>query len=149
MFPLKIIAAFGLYFATYDYVKDQVTEKIANRFIHQSERLDKEPITIHSHPSIAWTASILSGGFSGAFTWAIIYPFDVIKTKIQTSAIDTPLRERRISYIYGNIVDNHGFRHLFRGLGITVFRAFPVNAIIFPVYEFTLMHLVDGKHFSM
>ena len=88
-----------------------------------------------------WASSALAGGCSGALTWALIYPFDVIKTRIQTTSMQTPPSQRRMSFIYRSIVNQHGWRYLFRGLGITLFRAFPVNGIIFPVYEFTLAKL--------
>jgi solute carrier family 25 carnitine/acylcarnitine transporter 20/29 len=42
-------------------------------------------------------------------------------------------------------LDEHGWRFFFRGLGVTLLRAFPVNAIIFPVYEITLEHLSDNS----
>jgi hypothetical protein len=55
--------------------------------------------------------------------------------------LDTPLEKRRITYIYRQTLEQHGWRIFFRGLGVTVLRAFPVNAIVFPVYEFTLQQL--------
>ena len=44
-----------------------------------------------------------------------------------------------------DIVKEHGWRYMFRGLGVTLCRAFPVNAIIFPVYEFVLIQLGDSE----
>ena len=88
-----------------------------------------------------WAASALAGGCSGALTWALIYPIDVIKTRIQTSSLDTPLQQRRMLHVGKHIVDTHGWKYLCRGLGVTLLRAFPVNGIIFPVYEFSLMQL--------
>jgi solute carrier family 25 carnitine/acylcarnitine transporter 20/29 len=44
-------------------------------------------------------------------------------------------------HVGASIVARHGWRRLFRGLGITLVRAFPVNGTIFPVYEFTLMQI--------
>jgi solute carrier family 25 carnitine/acylcarnitine transporter 20/29 len=43
-----------------------------------------------------------------------------------------------------DIVRENGWQYMFRGLGVTLVRAFPVNAIIFPVYEFVLLQLGDG-----
>lgn len=86
-----------------------------------------------------WIASALAGGTTGALTWAMVYPFDVIKTQIQTAPIDTPKHQRTITAVVTRLVREHGWRHLFRGLSVTCLRAFPVNGIIFPVYEYTLM----------
>ena len=125
--------AFGMYFATYDAAKDRVELML-------EEGDGRHPIPSHAH---AWAASALAGGMSGAFTWAIIYPFDVIKTRIQTSPLDTEKRRGMVD-VARDIAREHGWRHMFRGLGVTLARAFPVNAIIFPVYEAVLMQLGDG-----
>lgn len=88
-----------------------------------------------------WIASAMAGGLTGALTWAVIYPFDVIKTQIQTAPIDTPRSERTIAVVLRRIVKEHGWQRLFRGLSVTCLRAFPVNGIIFPVYEYTLLQV--------
>ena len=125
--------AFGMYFATYDAIKERV-EKVLD------DSNASHPIPSHAH---AWAASALAGGLSGAWTWVIIYPFDVIKTSIQTSALERRLRKSMWTVGYELVVE-HGWRHMFRGLGVTLIRAFPVNAIIFPTYEFVLLQLGDG-----
>ena len=125
--------AFGLYFATYDSFKERVETLL-------EDKDDNHPIPSHAH---AWTASALAGGISGAWTWAIIYPFDVIKSRMQTGPLERHL-QKGMWTVAGDIVREHGWQRMFRGLGITLVRAFPVNAIIFPVYEFVLMKLGDG-----
>lgn len=122
--------AFGMYFAVYDTIKDRVESLL-------EEKDDDHPIPSHAH---AWAASALAGGISGASTWAIIYPFDVIKSQIQTSPLERHL-QKGMWTVGSDIVREHGWKHMFRGLGVTLVRAFPVNAIIFPVYEFVLMQL--------
>jgi len=122
-----------MYFATYDAIKERV-EKVLD------DSNASHPIPSHAH---AWAASALAGGLSGAWTWVIIYPFDVIKTSIQTSALERRLRKSMWTVGYELVVE-HGWRHMFRGLGVTLIRAFPVNAIIFPTYEFVLLQLGDG-----
>ncbi|KAL3809234.1 hypothetical protein ACHAXA_005282 [Cyclostephanos tholiformis] len=130
--------AFGMYFATYDTIKDRVENLL-------EEKDMDHPIPSHAH---AWAASALAGGISGAWTWVIIYPFDVIKTHIQTSPLDE--HSRKGMWTVGReLVRERGWRYMFRGLGITVCRAFPVNAIIFPTYEAVLLQLGDGVHQSM
>mmetsp|Transcript_32874 Transcript_32874/g.36607 ORF Transcript_32874/g.36607 Transcript_32874/m.36607 type:complete len:396 (+) Transcript_32874:1-1188(+) len=95
----------------------------------------------NQHNAHMWIASAVAGGLTGALTWAMVYPFDVIKTQIQTSPIDTPKNERTIAAVVTKIVKERGWKHLFRGLTVTCLRAFPVNGIIFPVYEYTLLHV--------
>jgi solute carrier family 25 carnitine/acylcarnitine transporter 20/29 len=147
------VPAFGLYFATYDFVKESVTnivssqKKMDHKIVHlndassNSSKIDSHLSDIEQQSSQQWLASALAGGFSGALTWAAIYPFDVIKTRIQTTPLNTPIEKRRITYMFNLILKEHGIQYFFRGLGVTLVRAFPVNAIIFPVYEFILFEL--------
>ncbi len=134
------IPAFGLYFATYDYVRETVTT-ILRTSPAISDNDEDVVSSIEKNSSQEWAASALAGGFSGALTWAAIYPFDVIKTRIQTTPLNTPIERRRITYMFHTLWKEHGIKYFFRGLGVTLLRAFPVNAIIFPVYEFTLFEL--------
>lgn len=134
------IPAFGLYFSTYDTVKWHATNFIERDNI-QADGGDGSTHREDDRPSHSWTACALAGGFSGALSWTVIYPLDVIKTRIQTLPIDTPIEKRRLLYVGRHIVSQHGWKYLFRGLGVTLLRAFPVNGIIFPVYEFSLIQL--------
>eukprot|EP00536_Pseudo-nitzschia_multiseries_P000105 jgi/Psemu1/233284/estExt_Genewise1.C_20263 len=123
------VPAFGGYFALYDVFKDGIEDALDNRETHQQ------------NGAHTWIASAMAGGLTGALTWAVIYPFDVIKTQIQTAPIDTPRSERTIAVVLRRIVKEHGWQRLFRGLSVTCLRAFPVNGIIFPVYEYTLLQV--------
>lgn len=134
---LREVPAFGMYFAVYDYTKDKV-----NAFLAKQAGLNiQNPNTFSMNHSHTWLASALSGGIAGSCTWLIAYPTDVIKTKIQTAPLSTPRNELSMFKVGADIIAKHGVRHLFRGLGITLIRAFPVNGTIFPVYELTLEQL--------
>lgn len=126
------VPAFGLYFAAYDYTKDA-----ANTFLsHQMGVQGEDPVGMqHTH---TWVASAFAGGCAGSITWGMVYPVDVIKTRIQTAPLTTPASELRMLHVGKQIVAQHGWRYLFRGLSITLVRAFPVNGTIFPVYEFAI-----------
>lgn len=136
------VPAFGLYFTIYDFSKDQIN----TFFAKQAGMVGREAEAGYADHSHTWVASALAGGVTGASTWAVIYPLDIIKTKIQTAPIDTPMQNRRMLAVGRDIVRQHGWRHLFRGLNITMIRAFPVNGIIFPVYEYILMHITALEH---
>jgi solute carrier family 25 carnitine/acylcarnitine transporter 20/29 len=82
-------------------------------------------------------ASIAAGGLSGTLSWAIVYPLDLIKTRIQSLPHDCRACERGMVRVGSDVVRRHGWRALYRGFGITMMRAFPVNGIIFPTYEMT------------
>lgn len=130
------VPAFGLYFATYDYLKDRANTFLANEDGKGQDLAFPE----HTH---TWLASAFAGGCAGCLTWAVVYPIDVIKTRVQTAALDTPLSRLSMWHVGKQIVHEHGWRHLFRGLPITLVRAFPVNGTIFPVYEFALLQMSE------
>ncbi|GMH77101.1 hypothetical protein TL16_g07294 [Triparma laevis f. inornata] len=115
---LREVPSFGLYFASYDLFRDTL--------------LDRFPSTPN------WTSSVVAGAASGAVTWAVVYPVDIIKSIIQTIPLNTPKKERTFMYIARDLVKKHGRMYLFHGLGVTVLRALPVNGMIFPVYELSM-----------
>lgn len=126
------IPAFGAYFTLYDIFKDRIQNSFDQRDTGRSPQDEQ-------HNAHKWFSSVIAGGLTGALTWAIVYPFDVIKTQIQVAPINTPKHERTIAAVTADIVKKHGWKRLFRGLSVTCLRAFPVNGIIFPVYEYTLL----------
>lgn len=131
------VPAFGLYFTIYDYLKDHANDYLANKIdvIHTPTGTPRMSPKDHSH---TWLASAFAGGCAGCVTWVVIYPIDIIKTRIQTAPLTTPLNQLTIYHVGKSIIQQYGYKYLFRGLGVTLIRAFPVNGTIFPVYEFTL-----------
>lgn len=124
---LREIPAFGVYFASYDALKDLAVA--------------------HLGTSSSWLASAWAGGCAGSLTWAMVYPVDVIKTRIQTAPLDTAWAELGLWRVGRDLVRHHGgVQCLFRGLGVTLVRAFPVNGTIFPVYECVLQHMVESGY---
>lgn len=128
---LREVPAFGLYFFTYRLARDLI----------QSLEGTKEASSF---------ATLTAGGFAGALSWTIIYPFDVIKTNIQISSDNLKSGSTRMNYqgmstwqVGWDLYKKHGLRVYTRGLGTTVIRAFPVNAATFYLYETfkKLMHL--------
>ena len=122
---LRQAPGFGVYFAVYEPVKEY--------FLQNGEQ------------SI-YFSSILAGGFAGSLSWAVIYPIDVIKSRVQTAPLDAPWSQRSMAAITRRIFEINGGRSLYRGVVLTVIRAFPVNAIIFSVYELSLEHLFSRHH---
>ncbi len=83
-------------------------------------------------------ALFAAGVLAGALSWAIIYPLDLIKTRVRSLPHDCCECERGMVRVGSDIVWPQGWRGLYRGFGITIARVFPVNGIIFPTYEMTL-----------
>ncbi len=102
------LPAFGSYFTTYYWTLDQLGDQFGEIL-----------------------PSFIAGGCAGAISWALVYPVDIAKTIIQmdeksSNSAFTVLRQQ---------YQKHGGRYLYRGLGTTVVRSLPVNAVVFPVYE--------------
>jgi Mitochondrial carrier protein len=140
------VPSFAAYFASYDFIKDFTNDYIGTYkgLTHHTATANSNNFNIHDKidnneaHSLNWVASAFAGGCAGCLSWTIVYPIDVIKTRIQTSPLTTPFHNLSVYRVGKDIVRQHGVRYLFRGLGITLIRAFPVNATIFAVYEFSL-----------
>ncbi|KAI8842114.1 solute carrier family 25 member 45 [Chytridium lagenaria] len=105
---LRETPSYGVYFVTF--------ELLANGF---------QDLGGNKYPSMGL---LLAGGFAGVAGWLSTYPFDVIKTRIQTGAI---VESTGICLQIISISKKEGFRSLFSGLGPTIVRAFPTNAATF------------------
>jgi len=132
---VREIPAFGAYFCVYDVTKDTIQEALRQR--------QQEQMAEHSRLLLS---SIVAGGLSGCITWLMVYPVDVIKSRIQTNPLDSNHpSHRNMIPVANDIVSRGGYRALFRGVGVTMLRAFPVNGTVFPVYEFTLLWISNLK----
>lgn len=65
----------------------------------------------------------LSGSIAGVNSWFFTYPFDTIKTRIQSNNCKTIMEAIQVG-------------HLFKGLNYCLARAFIVNGVNFSVYEY-------------
>ena len=113
------IPAFGLYFSCYD-PNNSIILPTPNQDPNKTNQC-----TLSPHE---WASSALAEGCSGALTWHLSFrrnqnshPNDTFGNTIIATA----------NVIYRQ----HGWTHLFRGLGVTLIRAFPVKGFIFPVYD--------------
>jgi len=119
---LRQSLGFSVYFASYDTIKDHLRYHLGSEHV--------------------WLSSILAGGISGSVSWSVVYPLDYIKSRIQAIPLSTTTTsELSILSVAKNTIQQQGWKSLYRGLGITVLRAFPVNGIIFPTYELCLSML--------
>lgn len=116
---IREVPSYGFYFLSYRYSKEQLFQYFESKKMTNSLDL----------------SSIIAGGIAGSISWGVIYPVDVIKSIIQTSPINTPKHQLTTSYVAMNILKERGFLFFYKGLSITIFRAFPVNAATFYVYE--------------
>eukprot|EP00536_Pseudo-nitzschia_multiseries_P018166 jgi/Psemu1/227989/e_gw1.2210.3.1 len=85
----------------------------------------------------AWWSSALAGGLAGSLAWAVVYPADVIKSRIQSMPLSTSGEQNSLRTVAHTTLRGEGYVRLMlsRGLAVTLMRAFPVNGTIFFVYE--------------
>lgn len=81
--------------------------------------------------SSKYSAPLVAGAVAATVAWAVGYPADLLKTRIQASTAESPT-------IYGtarDIVQTDGFAGLYKGFGLKLVRSIPASMIGFSVYE--------------
>ena len=79
---------------------------------------------------------VCAGGVSATFYWICIYPFDLVKTRMQTDAVVRANRTYASMHDCADaILRQDGLRGFWRGLDVMVIRSFPANAALVLSYE--------------
>jgi len=114
--------AFGVYFISYEFY----------RTLFQSWGLSQ-----------VWSA-FFAGGMAGTNSFFFTHPIDVIKSMRQEQKIGTPKEQTRTLYLIKKAyVANGRSASIFaRGVIPSVFRAYPVSAVTFVIYDY-LLHALD------
>ena len=117
---------FAIYFSTYNFLKNN---KIINSNLIE-EINDNNEIIIKNNISLI--RSFIYGAISGSVSWIFIYPQDRIKTHVQA------LKDRKLGFIDGfkEILQDGGYRGLYRGFHFALMRAIPLHATAFATMEF-------------
>lgn len=84
---------------------------------------------------------LMAGATAGVLFNFLVYPVDTVKSNIQTHA-GAPLLVR--AAVRRVVARPGGARNLYRGLGITLVRAVPANAVIFYTYEWLKQNFGAG-----
>jgi len=74
----------------------------------------------------------LAGSVAGVAYWAVPFPADTVKSKLQT---DPRFAGRPFVDVFGQVLREDGVAGLYRGAGITCARAAPAHALLFFAYE--------------
>ena len=114
---LREAQAYGVWFATYEFLMnaDAARNKCARREIP--------------------TAKVaLYGGVAGEALWLASYPFDVVKSKMQTDGLSSEGRRyKTMRDCFAQTWRGEGARGFWKGIGPTLLRAMPVSAGTFAV----------------
>ncbi|EPS94884.1 hypothetical protein FOMPIDRAFT_1026003 [Fomitopsis schrenkii] len=87
-----------------------------------------------------WLATLAAGGLAGIAGWVATFPFDVIKTRVQSTfskSLANPYRNTWSTAVASYRTE--GLPVFFRGLAPTLIRAIPVNMVTFTTFE-TIVH---------
>ncbi|KAI1207875.1 mitochondrial carrier [Annulohypoxylon truncatum] len=78
------------------------------------------------------------GGLAGEALWLASYPFDVVKSKMQTDGFGSGMKYRTMRDCFAQTWRAEGARGFWKGIGPTLLRAMPVSAGTFAVVEATM-----------
>ena len=73
------------------------------------------------------------GGLAGETLWIGSYPFDVVKSKMQSDGFGAGMRYQGMRDCFAQTWRGEGWRGFWRGVGPTLVRALPVSAATFAV----------------
>jgi solute carrier family 25 carnitine/acylcarnitine transporter 20/29 len=108
---LREAQAYGLWFLTFEYL---MNADAARNFIKREE-------------IPTWKVAAY-GGLAGEALWIGSYPFDVVKSKMQTDGWGEKMRYKTMRSCFKDIWITEGARGFWRGIGPTLLRAMPVSA---------------------
>lgn len=118
---LREAQAYGVWFLTFEYLMN--LDAARNNY----SRSDI------STPKIA-----LYGGLAGEALWIASYPFDVIKSKMQTDGFGANQKYKTMRDAFAQTWAQGGMGGFWRGIVPTLVRAMPVSAGTFAVAELTM-----------
>lgn len=118
---LREAQAYGFWFLTFEYLMNSDAKR--NNYAR------KEIPT--------WKIA-LYGGLAGEMLWISSYPFDVIKSKMQTDGFGEKQRYRSMRDAFAQTFRQEGMLGFWRGIGPTLLRAMPVSAGTFATVELTM-----------
>ncbi|KAI7902880.1 mitochondrial carrier domain-containing protein [Cokeromyces recurvatus] len=79
----------------------------------------------------------LAGGLCGLMCWIVIFPLDLIKTLKQKEILSS--KPKYTLQLIQDIYKQHELTGFYKGLTVTLIRAFPIHSLNFLVYEQTLI----------
>ncbi|EGG12701.1 uncharacterized protein MELLADRAFT_70457 [Melampsora larici-populina 98AG31] len=116
----------GLYFMGYDSMR-----------LIAEQRLQNENLPSHSRQIVLPPALIpfVCGSTCGVASWFLIYPLDLVKSRIQRDALANTHARQSASTIFKSLVKQDGFTKLYSGLSISAFRSFCQHGIMWTILE--------------
>lgn len=118
---LREAQAYGLWFMSFEWMMNADAAR---------NKVDRKDIA-------AWKVAFY-GGLAGEALWLGSYPFDVVKSKMQTDGFGAGQRYKTMRDCFAQTFKAEGMRGFWKGIGPTLLRAMPVSAGTFAVVEMTM-----------
>ena len=113
--------AYGAWFTCFEYLMNSDAAR---------NKIDRKDVS-------AWKVA-LYGGIAGEALWLASYPFDVVKSKMQTDGFGDKQRYPTMRACFADTWRTGGVGGFWKGIGPTLLRAMPVSACTFAAVEFTM-----------
>lgn len=113
---LREAQAYGVWFLTFEYLMNLDAKR---------NKIDRKDV---STPKVA-----LYGGLAGEALWLSSYPFDVVKSKMQSDGFGANQRFASMRDCFAKTWAQEGMGGFWKGIGPTLLRAMPVSAGTFAV----------------
>ena len=113
---LREAQAYGMWFLTFEYLMNADAKR---------NKLNRNEIS-------QWKVAFY-GGLAGEALWLASYPFDVVKSKMQSDGFGAEKKYANMRDCFGQTWRAEGMRGFWKGIGPTLLRAMPVSAGTFAV----------------
>jgi hypothetical protein len=143
----------SFYMFVYEYTKRSLVQVKNNNYSLSSEEGDEQSNSTTSNNILITTEHLSTpdrmacAALAGMSSWALIFPFDVIKSKLYARTLTKQNLSSSSSSsttmldgitLAKQLIREQGIISLYRGIGITVARGGPVAATVLPVYDYVL-----------
>ncbi|KAF2007995.1 mitochondrial carrier protein-like protein [Amniculicola lignicola CBS 123094] len=118
---LREAQAYGVWFTTFEYLMNADAKR---------NNIKREEV---STLKVAFY-----GGLAGEALWLASYPFDVVKSKMQSDGLGPDQKYKSMRDCFKKVWAVEGMGGFWRGLGPTLLRAMPVSAGTFATVELTM-----------
>ncbi|CCH59602.1 hypothetical protein TBLA_0B07860 [Henningerozyma blattae CBS 6284] len=115
------------------------------------EEIDYESLPINT----PLASQLFAGAFAGVMEHTVMFPIDVLKTRIQSNVTLTNGYSNVLLKTNSNVITqltkittNEGFKSLWKGLSSVLLGAGPAHAVYFATYEFTKSKLMTENAYS-
>ncbi|KAJ4365630.1 carrier protein ymc1 [Neocucurbitaria cava] len=118
---LREAQAYGVWFTTFEYLMNADAAR---------NGVARDQIS-------TWKVAFY-GGLAGEMLWISSYPFDVVKSKMQSDGFGADQKYRSMRDCFAKVWRAEGMRGFWKGIGPTLLRAMPVSAGTFATVEVTM-----------